>query len=494
MNVMTTMTQNRKEYLERKAQKARKWLDLKKKVPISNRKSDLNSVEEELEERQEVIEESLKFLKELLPDTLEKLSKIPDPRQPLKVKHALTVLLCYGIIIFLFQINSRREANRDITKPIVFENLKSIFPELRTMPHADTLKRLLVNIDVDVIREEASNIINRFIRKKKFKNLLVDKGYTIAIDGTGKFSRNEKWAKECLEKKVKKSKKDDSEEEKKMYFVYVVEACFVFQGGIVLPFESEFLEYSPEITGGSKQDCEAKGFKRIVEKIYKKFPKLKITIVADGLFANGPAMNLLREKKWGYMIALKDDSLKTVWTNFNENMKLERSENTLINILNKRTQKFYWSNEIDYKYDNNGTIDSQELHIVVCEETWEETNSKGEIEEKKIKFAWISSDVITKKNVVKRCNLIARSRWGIESNILVEKHYGYSYEHCFSYNWTAMKGYHYLMHIGHIINELMIHTEYFFVLTKVITMTGLFKFLKFIDRIFQTKYQIKFMY
>ena len=53
-----------------------------------------------------------------------------------------------------------------------------------------------------------------------------------------------------------------------------------------------------------------------------------------------------------------------------------------------------------------------------------------------------------------RCNLGARHRWGIESGILVEKHHGYQYEHCFSYEWEAMRGYHYLMRLGHALNVL----------------------------------------
>ena len=29
-----------------------------------------------------------------------------------------------------------------------------------------------------------------------------------------------------------------------------------------------------------------------------------------------------------------------------------------------------------------------------------------------------------------------------------------SYEHCFSYDWQAMRGYHYLMRLGHALNML----------------------------------------
>lgn len=31
---------------------------------------------------------------------------------------------------------------------------------------------------------------------------------------------------------------------------------------------------------------------------------------------------------------------------------------------------------------------------------------------------------------------------------------GYQYEHIFSHDWDAMKGYHYLMHLAHLLNEL----------------------------------------
>ena len=31
---------------------------------------------------------------------------------------------------------------------------------------------------------------------------------------------------------------------------------------------------------------------------------------------------------------------------------------------------------------------------------------------------------------------------------------GYAYEHAFAKNWNAMKGYHYLMRLGHLINTL----------------------------------------
>ncbi len=110
-------------------------------------------------------------------------------------------------------------------------------------------------------------------------------------------------------------------------------------------------------------------------------------------------MQLLKDNKWEYMIALKDDSLKTVWKNFNKNMETEKYVNTKNNVWGERNQTFYWSNEILYTYDTNDVTKQIKLHIVECEENWKERKSNGEIEEKHIKFVWISSSPITSENV-----------------------------------------------------------------------------------------------
>jgi hypothetical protein len=100
------------------------------------------------------------------------------------------------------------------------------------------------------------------------------------------------------------------------------------------------------------------------------------------------------------------------------------------------------------------------VHVAICEESWNDVDRESaQIVPKSSKHAWLSSEPLSRRNVHERCNLGARHRWGIESNFLIEKHPGYKYEHCFSCNWTAMKGYHFLMRLGHLINILAQNTE-----------------------------------
>ena len=110
-------------------------------------------------------------------------------------------------------------------------------------------------------------------------------------------------------------------------------------------------------------------------------------------------------------------------------------------------------NDIDYYYDSDKK--KIVLHVVTCKEGWKEIDKKtGEQVTMTSEHAWISDKSLIAQNVHERCNQTARHRQGIESGFLVEKHQGYNYEHCFSYNWQAMIGYHYLMRLAHMFNVL----------------------------------------
>ena len=98
------------------------------------------------------------------------------------------------------------------------------------------------------------------------------------------------------------------------------------------------------------------------------------------------------------------------------------------------------------------------IHVVTYDENWEEIDRKGQVMEKAARHAWISSEPLNRKNVHEHCSLAARKRWLHENNILKEKHQGYHYEHIFAYDFDAMRGYHYLMHIGSMLNEMALHS------------------------------------
>jgi len=449
--------ERRRKQRELKEQQNKQGKQYPPTCTLPNRKSDLKTVDEEKTAIQLVTEEKLKVYGQLLPGLMKKLARVPDPRNPKKTKHQMTVMMLYGILMFVFQMTSRRETNQEMTTPQLLENLQAVFPELMDMPHQDTLCRLLKKMDVDEIETLYIDMLRRLIRKKKFQNLLHNKRYLVAVDGTQKYVMDECWDERYLRRKIR------GKDGEYQYYDYVLEAVLICSNGMVLPLMSVFLENSAKLEAIEndeewKQDCEMKAFHRLAKRLKREFPKLPLTLLLDGLYANGPVMEVCRKNKWEFMIVLKDKSLTSVWKEAEGLMRLDtegefRHERT----WQGRRQKFKWANEIEYDY-GSGKRKVLTIHIVTCEETWEEIDKKGCAVMKTARHAWISSDPIDRKNVHKRCNLAGRKRWLHENNILKEKHQGYHYEHIFSHDWNAMRGYHYLMHIARMLNEMALHS------------------------------------
>jgi len=455
----------------RRKQKA-EGLDNRVTSTLPNRKSRYQSVEEEEEARQTAVTEQMRIFRLQLPVVLNRLSKIKDPRNPKKTKHKLDALMIYGILMFVFQMSSRREANKEMTRPQFMESLQLFFPELEDMPHNDTLMRILSVIEVSEIERALMEAVHKLIKNKKLGRYLVAGRYTIAIDGTQKFKRDILWAEECSQREVK-----DGDDTRIQYHVNVLEANLVFPNGMSIPLMSEFSSYAHGDTETKKQDCEQKAFKRLAKRLKKAFPRLSIMVVLDGLYPNGPIMEVCRKNRWDFMIVLQDKSLPSVWEEYEGLKKLE-SNNRFSRIWGARRQQFEWVNDIEYDYGPNGRR-KQIIHMVICKESWEEVaKDSAEIEAKESRHVWVSEKPFSKENVHERCNLCARHRWGIESGILIEKRHGYGYEHAFSYNWNAMKGYHYLLRLAHFINILAIYSECLIDLVREFGVRGFIRFVR----------------
>ena len=131
-------------------------------------------------------------------------------------------------------------------------------------------------------------MITRLLRMKCLKPFrLLDKYYMVAVDGTGHLAFADRHCPYCLTK----------EKDGKIIYYYhnVLEAKIVTENGLALSIETEFIENNPMDT---KQDCELKAFYRMVKRLKKKFPQLKICILADSLYAADPVFEILESYGW----------------------------------------------------------------------------------------------------------------------------------------------------------------------------------------------------
>lgn len=421
--------------------------DIVPRIQAHNRKSAFTTIDEERDFRSELVAAQVRAWRSLLPHLIRRFSRIPDPRRANSVKHKLTVLMMYGLFAFIFRLTSRREINRELTSPLIVENLKKLFPEMETIPHADTLARLLERVHPEHIEKIHMGLIKELIKKKKFKKLLINGCLPITIDGTQKLYRDgllqdSQWC----ERKVGNPDSDQIQQ-----YIYAIEANITLQNGLTIPLMTEYLtrENNTLIPSDGKQDSETTAFERMAERVKKYFPRQKLVFLTDARYATQQVMGILHENKWEYIIRLPKRKLKDFAKTLNKTKLMSQSIPEQP-AYRKRKQEFYWENDIVYGYEWQLTI-----HLVGCLDRYEEVDrNTGEIVHRFSEHAWISSIRINIDNVHELLNLGARKKELIEDSINTEKNRGYHYKRAFSYNFNAMKGFHLLMRLAHTINAI----------------------------------------
>lgn len=204
------------------------------RTQADNRKYAYNTIEEERHFRGDVTAAQIHAWRSLLPTLIKRFSRIPDPRRTKSVKHSIVVLMMFGLLAFIFRLSSRREMNRELTSAVFNEQLRKLFPELDSIPHADTLERLLEKINPQKIEATQIALIQSLIKKKKFKKLLIDGCLPITIDGTQKLYRDgllqdPRWRERAVGT------------DGKQQYIYVMEANISLKNGWSIPLMSEYL-------------------------------------------------------------------------------------------------------------------------------------------------------------------------------------------------------------------------------------------------------------
>ncbi len=92
------------------------------------------------------------------------------------------------VSLFLRWGSTRGNPNRNGTTVAILEIFRSLFPQIDSSPHMDTVARLLEALSVKYIVGVHMNEVKKLVRNKKFRRLIVDGCYVVAVDGTPKWS------------------------------------------------------------------------------------------------------------------------------------------------------------------------------------------------------------------------------------------------------------------------------------------------------------------
>lgn len=354
-----------------------------------------------------------------------KLRYVKDNRHQSYIEYGTDILLFSVIMKNITSLESMNQMTVEFNKDECINNVAKTlgYEELDELPHYDTINNFLKRLEPIEIEKIRDYMIKELFKKRCLeKYRLLDRYWTIAVHATGLASFPEKHCDNCLKREYKN--KDTGEIEKTIYFHHVLEAKLVV-GNMVFSIDTEFIENEGKVY--EKQDCEIKAFKRLAERLKKRYKRLPICILGDSLYAVEPIFQICKKNNWKYIFTFKEGRTKSIWEEFQELKEFEENE------VNGCT----WVNTIDYKDSLVNVVEAKLL------EKEEEKN-----------FSYIT-DLGINKNNVEKIVAAGRSRWKIENEgFNNQKNIKNNIEHLCSLDYNAMKNHYLLVQIADILRQL----------------------------------------
>ena len=369
-----------------------------------------------------ILSEVITIINQYFPELIEKFEGLTDIRHQAYVTYKMKVIFMVRLLALMCEIKSMHELTREFNTEEAIKNIAQICGlELEEIPHCDTINDVFKNVKIEEIEKIRKYMITRMIRSKMLdKYKIRGQYYHVIVDGTGLATSKKKYNKNCLVK----NKTDKNGNEYQEYSTYVLEAKLVI-GDMVFSIGSEFVENEDENV--DKQDCETKAFKRLAKKIKKEYPRLRIMISGDALYASKPVIDICKEKGWKYIIRFKEGSIPTLYREFE----------TIVKTDNESRKK-------DYEYVTGIDYQENKINIIKYKD-----NKKG------TEFVYMTDLSITNKNIEETI-YIGRKRWKIENEgFNIQKNGTFNIGHLYSKDSTSIKVHYLMIQIAHVIRQLL---------------------------------------
>jgi hypothetical protein len=377
------------------------------------------------------------WIADLLGHIRNKFDKIKDDSAQRSRNYSLSDCLMSGLAIFGMKYPSLLKFDNDSRyNEIVKSNLSSLY-KVKQAPCDTQLRERLDVVDPNQLQRGLNVAIAKLQRSKALEPYsYLDNRYLIPMDGTGFFSSHEVHCNNCCVKEHR----DGSI----TYYHQALSTVIAHpEHKEVFPIALEFIQKQD---GVSKNDCEINAAKRLIAKIKTAHPHLKIRMLCDALYANGPLIKQLLANDMGYIITATSTSnpyLHKQFTNANIcTLKVQQDNKTCI-----------------YKFCNQLPLNETHQDMMVNFVQY------IELENEKIKFysSWITDIALSESNVVDVVKG-ARCRWRIENETFnTLKNQGYNFEHNFGHgkqNLSAVMAY--LMMIAFAIDQIQEYTSDYF--------------------------------
>lgn len=334
--------------------------------------------------------------------------QIPDHRQR-PTNYSIADAVMSGIAMFSLKDPSLlafQERRND-------QNMKNIY-RIVNVPSDTQMREILDPVDPDQMRPLFQDAFRNVQRAGVLEQFAFHEGaYLLSLDGTEYYSSKKVHCPSCLERKHGNGQVT--------YYHQMVGAVLVH------PDQRQVIPLAPEPIikqdGETKNDCERNASKRLLEKIRKEHPHLKLIVVEDGLASNAPHIRLLRKLQMHFILGCKPDDHQYLM----QQVELASAENRLTTLRWYDASRGVWC-EIEFVHQL--ALNQSSPDVLVNFLRYSEFNESGD---RVAHFSWVTDLTITEENAL---HLVrgGRARWKVENETFnTLKNQGYQFEHNFGH-------------------------------------------------------------
>lgn len=319
-------------------------------------------------------------------------------------KRVLADYLMSGLAVFGLKFPSLLKFDRGArTNENVRENLKHLYG-IADAPCDTALRERLDEVDPVALRGAFKRVFALLQRGKGLEGFTWLDHYLLSVDGTGYFSSSRVHCKHCCEKRHRNGQ---------------VTYCHQMLGAVLVhPEQREVFPLAPEAIekgdGARKNDCERNAGKRLLARVRREHPHLKLLVVEDALASNGPHIRLLRSLDMRFVLGVKpgDHAHLFAWVDATPGTRIFEKTDAA-GVLRQ------------YRYLNGAPLNDAnfdlEVNFLECRETRPGKRTQC--------FSWVTDVAVTEANA-EALMRAGRARWRIENETFnTLKNQGYGFEH-----------------------------------------------------------------
>ena len=329
--------------------------------------------------------------------------------------------------MFLFRRGSVNalDAQRPVgsAHPSWLREVSGLTPEAGAeAPCGELLRHWAGRLDAEVAAELLSTAFETLVlRQKRLDVGRIDDCILVAVDGTGR-------------DKCRKGTRENGKRRR----VALVASVLASWGKVPIAFE-EVDEYDWML---DKADCERKAFDRLALRLKKRFPKLRICLVGDALYACRSLFLTCERNNWRFIATFKEGSWKDVSRNVDALLALERANHGPYRPTGwqahrrdaaggrvKTDGKVRWVGNVDFGARGGAKDGRWLLTVVACREISPMPYDGRFVTDLPCPDAAAASRIAT----------CGRKRWWIESQNQTQKHRGYGLKHNYCNKSNASK-------------------------------------------------------